>query len=209
MLVGDEVVVVPKVPALAGAQHGLRERGHLGGSHPIDGRGHEERAHLIVGNLAAHVALDEPVDLRGLERSAAPFAVEEVVSAEASHERGSIADRMRAVVLLSGGLDSATVLAIARSEKRECLALSLVYGQRHGIELAAARRVAAAIGAAEHVEYRLDLRVFGASALTADIDVPKNDLGRPGIPVTYVPARNTMFLAIALAYPEPREAAER
>ena len=115
---------------------------------------------------------------------------------------------MRAVILLSGGLDSATVLAIARNEGRECLALSFVYGQRHEVELGAARRVAAAIGTAEHVEYKLDLRLFGASALTADIDVPKDDLDRPGIPVTYVPARNTVFLAIALAYAEARDAAE-
>lgn len=115
---------------------------------------------------------------------------------------------MRAVVLLSGGLDSATVLAIARQEQRECLALSFAYGQRHEIEIAAARRVAAAIGAAEHVEYKLDLRLFGASALTSDIAVPKDDLGHPGIPVTYVPARNTVFLSIALAFAEAREASE-
>ncbi|HUR81370.1 MAG TPA: 7-cyano-7-deazaguanine synthase QueC [Thermoanaerobaculia bacterium] len=115
---------------------------------------------------------------------------------------------MKAVVLLSGGLDSATVLAIARSEGRECLALSIVYGQRHQVELEAARRVAAAIGVAEHVVYPLDLRVFGASALTSDIDVPKDAVGAPGIPVTYVPARNTIFLSLALGYAEARNAEE-
>ncbi|MFZ2490042.1 MAG: 7-cyano-7-deazaguanine synthase QueC [Thermoanaerobaculia bacterium] len=109
---------------------------------------------------------------------------------------------MKAVVLLSGGLDSATVLAIARSEGRECHALSIVYGQRHGIELEAARRVADAHGAAQHVVHSLDLRVFGASALTADIDVPKDALGHEGIPVTYVPARNTIFLSLALGFAE-------
>src|SRR5512142_3221180 len=96
---------------------------------------------------------------------------------------------VRAVVLLSGGLDSATVLALAKSEGRECLALSIVYGQRHEVELTAARRVAKAIGVSEHVVYPLDLRVFGASALTADVDVPKDAVGHPGIPITYVPAR--------------------
>ena len=115
---------------------------------------------------------------------------------------------MRAVILLSGGLDSATVLAIARSEGRECHALSVVYGQRHAVELEAAKRVADSIGVAEHVVYPLDLRVFGASALTADLDVPKDAVGAPGIPITYVPARNTIFLALALGYAEAREAAE-
>jgi 7-cyano-7-deazaguanine synthase len=115
---------------------------------------------------------------------------------------------VKAVVLLSGGLDSATVLAIARTEGRECLALSIVYGQRHQVELEAARRVAAAIGVAEHVVYPLDLRVFGGSALTDDINVPKDAVGAPGIPVTYVPARNTIFLSLALGYAEAREAEE-
>jgi 7-cyano-7-deazaguanine synthase len=114
----------------------------------------------------------------------------------------------RAVILLSGGLDSATVLAIARNEQRECLALSIVYGQRHGIELQAAKRVASAIGVAEHVVYPLDLRTFGASALTSDIDVPKDAVDAPGIPITYVPARNTIFLALALGYAEARDAQE-
>ena len=115
---------------------------------------------------------------------------------------------MRAVILLSGGLDSATVLAIARQQERECLALSIVYGQRHRVELEAARRVAASIGVAEHVVFPLDLRVFGASALTSDIDVPKDAADAPGIPVTYVPARNTIFLSLALGYAEAREAKE-
>jgi 7-cyano-7-deazaguanine synthase len=114
----------------------------------------------------------------------------------------------KAVVLLSGGLDSATVLAIAKSEGRECLALSFLYGQRHEIELRAAERVAAAMGIEEHVVYPLDLRVFGASALTADIAVPKDAVDAPGIPVTYVPARNTVFLAIALALAEARGSQE-
>jgi 7-cyano-7-deazaguanine synthase len=115
---------------------------------------------------------------------------------------------MRAVILLSGGLDSATVLALARAEGRDCHALSIVYGQRHHVELHAAQRVAADIGVAEHVVLPLDLRVFGASALTADIDVPKDAVDAPGIPVTYVPARNTIFLALALGYAEAREAKE-
>jgi 7-cyano-7-deazaguanine synthase len=115
---------------------------------------------------------------------------------------------MKAVILLSGGLDSATVLAIAKSQGRECLALSFVYGQRHQVELEAAQRVAHAMGVAEHVVYPLDLRVFGASALTADLDVPKDAVGAPGIPITYVPARNTIFLALALGYAEARDANE-
>jgi len=115
---------------------------------------------------------------------------------------------MRAVILLSGGLDSATALAIAKNEGRECLALSIVYGQRHRVELEAAKRVAQTMGVAEHVIEPLDLRVFGASALTSDIDVPKDSVGAPGIPVTYVPARNTIFLAVALGYAEARDAKE-
>ncbi|MBK5259437.1 MAG: 7-cyano-7-deazaguanine synthase QueC [Thermoanaerobaculia bacterium] len=115
---------------------------------------------------------------------------------------------IRAVVLLSGGLDSATVLAIAKSEGRVCHALTFQYGQRHEIELAASRRVAVALHADEHVVYPINLRVFGASALTADIDVPKDAVGAPGIPVTYVPARNTIFLALALGFAEAREAQE-
>lgn len=115
---------------------------------------------------------------------------------------------MKAVVLLSGGLDSATVLAVAKSEGRECLALSFVYGQRHEVELGAARAVAGAVGVVEHVVFPIDLRVFGGSALTGDIDVPKDAVGAAGIPVTYVPARNTIFLAVALGYAEARGAGE-
>jgi 7-cyano-7-deazaguanine synthase len=111
----------------------------------------------------------------------------------------------RAVVLLSGGLDSATVLAIARDEGFEPYALSFSYGQRHVWEVEAAKRVAASVGAVEHRIASIDLRVFGGSALTADIDVPKGrdtDAMAQGIPITYVPARNTIFLAFALAWAE-------
>ena len=108
-----------------------------------------------------------------------------------------------AVVLLSGGLDSATTLAIARGEGLECYAMSFAYGQRHAVELRAAERVARSLGVIEHRTVEIDLRAFGASALTDNIDVPKN---RPaighGIPVTYVPARNTIFLSYALAWAE-------
>jgi 7-cyano-7-deazaguanine synthase len=115
---------------------------------------------------------------------------------------------VNAVILLSGGLDSATVLALARREGRACHAISFVYGQRHGIELAAAKRVAQAIGVVEHVVFPLDLRVFGGSALTDDIDVPKDAVDAAGIPVTYVPARNTIFLALSLGFAEARGAEE-
>jgi 7-cyano-7-deazaguanine synthase len=111
----------------------------------------------------------------------------------------------RAVVLLSGGLDSATVLAIARSEEYETYALSFDYGQRHRQELLAAEKVAKHLGAAAHHTVRFDLRAFGGSALTADIAVPKGRSAShlPGeIPVTYVPARNTIFLSFALAWAE-------
>ncbi len=111
----------------------------------------------------------------------------------------------RAVVLLSGGLDSATVLAVAKSEGYELFALSFSYGQRHAWELEAAKRVAAAIGVAEHRIATIDLRAFGGSALTADIAVPKGRATQEmahGIPITYVPARNTIFLAFALAWAE-------
>ena len=108
-----------------------------------------------------------------------------------------------AVVLLSGGLDSTTVLAIAKAEGYTPYALSFRYGQRHVSELASAQRVAEAMGAAGHVVAEIDLRVFGWSALTADIDVPKSrsdeEMGS-GIPITYVPARNTVFLSFALAW---------
>lgn len=111
----------------------------------------------------------------------------------------------KAVVLLSGGLDSATVLAIAKSEGYKLYALSFSYGQRHAWELEAAKRVAASIGVEQHRIADIDLRAFGGSALTADIDVPKGrapeDMAH-GIPVTYVPARNTIFLSFALAWAE-------
>ncbi len=115
---------------------------------------------------------------------------------------------MRAVVLLSGGLDSATVLAMAKRDGRACHALSFLYGQRHEIELAAARRVAASMGVEEHIVFPIDLRLFGGSALTGDLAVPKDAVGAPGIPVTYVPARNTIFLAVALGLAEARGAEE-
>lgn len=112
----------------------------------------------------------------------------------------------KAVVLLSGGLDSATVLAMARAEGYEPYALSFKYGQRHEVELHAAKKVAAALGAAGHVVAEIDLRVFGGSALTADIDVPHHDTAEDidsgQIPITYVPARNTVFLSFALAWAE-------
>jgi len=109
----------------------------------------------------------------------------------------------RAVVLLSGGLDSATVLAIARAEGFACHALSVDYGQRHAIELDAASRVAKALNAAEHRVMRLDLSALGGSALTdRSIAVPIGGVKSGEIPVTYVPARNTIFLALALAYAE-------
>jgi 7-cyano-7-deazaguanine synthase len=111
----------------------------------------------------------------------------------------------RAVVLLSGGLDSTTALAVARAEGYECHALSFDYGQRHARELESARRVAAALGATAHLTLRLDLRAIGGSALTADIPVPKARAAEAigtGIPVTYVPARNTIFLSYALAWAE-------
>ncbi|MGE0712188.1 MAG: 7-cyano-7-deazaguanine synthase QueC [Planctomycetota bacterium] len=109
----------------------------------------------------------------------------------------------RAVVLLSGGLDSATALAIARAEGFEPHALSFAYGQRHAVELEAARRVAAAQGVADHRVATIDLRLFGGSALTAALEVPKDrDPDGAEIPITYVPARNTIFLSFALAFAE-------
>jgi 7-cyano-7-deazaguanine synthase len=111
----------------------------------------------------------------------------------------------RAVVLLSGGLDSATCLAWARAQEFECATLAVDYGQRHRIELEAARRVAAALGSSDHREVVIDLRAIGGSALTAAIPVPRGrsvESMRHGIPVTYVPARNTVFLALALGLAE-------
>ena len=114
----------------------------------------------------------------------------------------------RAVVLLSGGLDSATTLAISARDGFAACALSFDYGQRHKIELAAAKRIAASLGAHEHRIAFIDLRVFGGSALTSDIAVPKNCETKGQIPVTYVPARNTIFLAYALAWCEVLGAAD-
>jgi 7-cyano-7-deazaguanine synthase len=117
----------------------------------------------------------------------------------------------KAVCLLSGGLDSATCLALARREGYQCYALSFDYGQRHKIELAAAARVAAALGAEKHLVAKIGLDVFGGSALTAPIDVPKGratDEMAAGIPVTYVPARNTIFLSFALAWAEVLESSD-
>ena len=112
----------------------------------------------------------------------------------------------RAVVLLSGGLDSATALAISRGEGFESYALSFRYGQRHAREIAAAQQVARSLGTKEHRIAEIDLRAFGGSALTAEIGIPKGrsevEIAAHGIPVTYVPARNTIFLAYALAWAE-------
>ncbi len=113
-----------------------------------------------------------------------------------------------ATVLLSGGLDSATVLAIARAEGRECHCLTVDYGQRQRIELESARRVAEALGAASHRVVRLDLRAIGGSALTDDIEVPKDRLETGDVPVTYVPARNAVLLSLLLGLAEVVGAAE-
>jgi len=111
----------------------------------------------------------------------------------------------RAVVLLSGGLDSATALAEAKVAGYEAYALTVRYGQRHAVEIEAARRVARSSGVVRHIELDIDLRAFGGSALTDDLEVPKDrpdEVISQGIPVTYVPARNTVFLSLALAWAE-------
>lgn len=108
----------------------------------------------------------------------------------------------KAVILLSGGLDSATVLAIAQDSGFDCYCLTVIYGQRHGIEIESAKKVFQVSGAVEHKFVRVDLREIGGSALTDDIEVPKNDVPSQEIPVTYVPARNTIMLSIALGYAE-------
>jgi 7-cyano-7-deazaguanine synthase len=117
----------------------------------------------------------------------------------------------KTVVLLSGGLDSTTTLAIAKSEGYEIYALTFRYGQRHEVEIEAARRIAALYDVAQHVVAQVDLRAFGGSALTDDIEVPKGRAPEEmagGIPVTYVPARNTIFLSFALAWAEVLEASD-
>jgi 7-cyano-7-deazaguanine synthase len=120
-----------------------------------------------------------------------------------------MSERKKAVVLVSGGLDSATALAIAKAEGYEPYAITFRYGQRHGVELEAARRVVERAGVSDHIEVEIDLRRIGGSALTAAIEVPKGrELAEmsEGIPVTYVPARNTVFLSFALAWAEVLEA---
>ncbi len=122
-----------------------------------------------------------------------------------------MADASTAVVLLSGGLDSATTLATAVDDGFACYALSVDYGQRHRFELGAAKAVARSLGACDHLVAEIDLGIFGGSALTADLDVPKDrspDRMTEGIPVTYVPARNTIFLSLALGYAEVLGAAD-
>jgi 7-cyano-7-deazaguanine synthase len=112
----------------------------------------------------------------------------------------------RAVVLLSGGLDSATAAAMAQLEGWELFALTLKYGQVHQAELRAARGVATSLGVSQHVELEVDLKAFGGSSLTGEGEIPKDDLGHTGIPSTYVPARNTVFLSLALAWAEVLDA---
>lgn len=111
----------------------------------------------------------------------------------------------RAVILLSGGLDSATCLAIAKNEGYEPYCLTVQYGQRHSVELGAATQIAKLNQVAEHITLPVDLSIFGGSALTDDIEVPKDSLA-DDIPITYVPARNTVMLSLALAYAETRQA---
>lgn len=118
----------------------------------------------------------------------------------------SMTQPRNAVILLSGGMDSAVVLAMASEHGYACHALSILYGQRHSVELLAARRVVAMLGAVEHKVLTLDLRAIGGSALTDDIAVPETP--SEGIPVTYVPARNTVFLSLALGYAEVIGAAD-
>ncbi len=108
----------------------------------------------------------------------------------------------KAVVLYSGGLDSTTCMAIAKAEGFEPYAMSFAYGQRHSVELEKARAYAPRIGAVDHLVVEVDLRQFGGSALTADLDVPKDQLAEGIIPITYVPARNTIFLSFALGWAE-------
>jgi 7-cyano-7-deazaguanine synthase len=116
---------------------------------------------------------------------------------------------MRAIVLLSGGLDSYTAAAIAKSEGFALNALTVHYGQRHAREIESSRAVARWLGVDKHLELSIDLRAIGGSALTSDLDVPRDrDLGETGIPSTYVPARNTIFLSLALGWAEVIDAAD-
>lgn len=116
-----------------------------------------------------------------------------------------MAEKKRAVILLSGGLDSTTVLAMAQNMGFECFALTFQYGQRHNVEVEASQKIAKIYGVSQHIVAKLDLRLFGGSALTDDINVPKarsdEDMSS-SIPVTYVPARNTIFLSVALGWAE-------
>jgi 7-cyano-7-deazaguanine synthase len=114
----------------------------------------------------------------------------------------------RAVLLLSGGLDSTTLLAYAVNERFTVHAMTFRYGQRHAVEIEAARRIAALYGVRDHVVVDVDLRTFGGSALTSDVAVPKDRVDDVGIPITYVPARNTIFLSFALAWAEVLEAGD-
>lgn len=119
-------------------------------------------------------------------------------------------DSKKAVLLLSGGLDSTTLLALAKSEGRAVHALSFSYGQRHSAEVTAAKKIAEHYAAVQHITLNIDLRMFGGSALTSDIAVPKGEMidSRSVVPVTYVPARNTIFLSFALAWAEVLGASE-
>ncbi len=120
-----------------------------------------------------------------------------------NHATHNNLDNRKAIVLLSGGLDSAVTLAVLHADGFQCSTLAIDYGQRHGVELEFAQRVSRALGAVEHRQVTVDLRALGGSALTADIAVPKDrDLAAGDIPVTYVPARNTIFLSMALGFAE-------
>ena len=126
-----------------------------------------------------------------------------------SPEEPEVTEKPRAVVLLSGGLDSATALAEARADGFATYCLTIRYGQRHAVEVEAARRVARSLGATRQIEQEIDLRAFGGSALTSAIEVPRDRdeaAMTTGIPITYVPARNTVFLSLALAWAETLDA---
>lgn len=131
--------------------------------------------------------------------------IEPPVGKPIAHQKTPHGKNQKAVVLVSGGLDSAATLALARRDGFECFALSFRYGQRHSYELTCAARVAKSLGAVQHVVTDIDLRTFGGSALTSEIPVPKDRSASQishGIPITYVPARNTIFLSFALAWAE-------